>query len=119
MTNYQNFRQRLDAVLRTRDVERVREFLIAEGQWDEGVPADPSFAMWMMIAASPTLKELHPQALAWLNSNGHSSEAQAVSGKSSSSPRTSSGTRSSNATGRSAYAPKSKRSAPPRSNKQR
>ena len=48
MTDYANFRQRLDAVLRTRDVKQVQEFLIAENQWQAGEPADPEFAMWMM-----------------------------------------------------------------------
>ena len=47
MTDYANFRQRLDAVLRTLDVKQVRDFLIAEGQWQPGQPADPEFAMWM------------------------------------------------------------------------
>ena len=48
MADYSSFRQRLDDVLRTRDVNRVREFLIAEGQWQAGQPADPEFAMWMV-----------------------------------------------------------------------
>jgi hypothetical protein len=46
MTDYANFRQRLDAVLRTLDVKQVSKFLIAENQWDEGAPPDPEFAMW-------------------------------------------------------------------------
>lgn len=81
MPDYQNFRQRLDAVLRTLDVKKVSEFLISEGQWDEGSPADPAFAMWMMIGAALTLKELHPQAKAWLLANGHEEEAQAIFAK--------------------------------------
>lgn len=48
MTDYATFRQRLDAVLRTLDVKQVRAFLIAEGQWQPGRPADPEFAMWMV-----------------------------------------------------------------------
>ncbi len=48
MTEYANFRQRLDAVLRTLDVKQVREFLIAEKQWSPGQPVDPEFAMWMV-----------------------------------------------------------------------
>ena len=48
MTEYANFRQRLDAVLRTLDVKQVSDFLIAEKQWQPGQPADPEFAMWMM-----------------------------------------------------------------------
>ena len=59
MTNYANFRQRLDAVLRTLDVKQVSVFLIAEKQWSPGKPADAEFAMWMMIAGSPTLQDLH------------------------------------------------------------
>lgn len=38
MTDYANFRQRLDAVLRTLDVKQVRDFLIAEGQWQLAEP---------------------------------------------------------------------------------
>ena len=48
MTDYTNFRQRLDAVLRTLDVKQVSDFLIAEKQWQAGAPADPEFAMWMV-----------------------------------------------------------------------
>ncbi|GLV56999.1 hypothetical protein KDH_38380 [Dictyobacter sp. S3.2.2.5] len=81
MTNYQNFRQRLDAELRTLDVNKVRDFLISEGHWSEEAPSDPEFAMWMMIAGSQTLKELRPQAKEWLIGHGHSEEAQAVFGK--------------------------------------
>jgi hypothetical protein len=47
MTDYANFRQRLDAVLRTLDVKQVQGFLIAERKWSPGQPADPEFAMWM------------------------------------------------------------------------
>jgi hypothetical protein len=81
-TNYTQFRQRLDAALRTLDVERVREFLIGEGQWSEDVPADPEFAMWMMVAGSPALQDLHAQAQKWLVGHGHEAEAQAVLGRS-------------------------------------
>jgi hypothetical protein len=45
MTEYTNFRKRLDAVLRTRDVQQVSDFLIAEGQWQTGTPIDGEFAM--------------------------------------------------------------------------
>ncbi len=48
MTDYANFRQQLDAVLRTLDVKQVQDFLIAEGQWSPGQPANAEFAMWMM-----------------------------------------------------------------------
>src|SRR5712692_2591641 len=78
MTDYANFRQRLDAVLRTRDVKQVQDFLIAEKQWQAGAPADSEFAMWMMIAGSPTLRDLHEQARRWLVSHGHEADAEAV-----------------------------------------
>ena len=81
MTNYANFRQRLDAVLHTLDVKQVSEFLIAEKQWQAGQPADPEFAMWMMIAGSQTLRDLHEQARKWLVSHGHEAEAEAVLGR--------------------------------------
>ena len=47
MAEYASFRQKLDAVLRTLDVKRIQSFLIAEGQWSPGTPAEPEFAMWM------------------------------------------------------------------------
>ena len=78
MTDYANFRQRLDTALRTLDVKQVRDFLIAEKQWSPGQPADPEFAMWMMIAGSPTLRDLHEQARKWLTSHGHADDADAV-----------------------------------------
>ncbi len=78
MADYANFRQRLDAVLRTLDVKQVRDFLVAEGQWSPGQPADPEFAMWMMIAGSQTLRDLHERARKWLVSHGHESDAEAV-----------------------------------------
>jgi hypothetical protein len=81
MTEYARFRQRLDVILRTQDVKQVQDFLIAEGQWKSGSPADPTFAMWMMIAGSPTLSELHRQAQNWLITHGHEEEAQAVQGR--------------------------------------
>jgi hypothetical protein len=78
MTGYTNFRQRLDAVLRTLDVKQVSDFLIAEKQWQPGQPTDPTYAMWMMIAGSPTLRDLHGQARQWLVAHGHEEEANAV-----------------------------------------
>lgn len=78
MTEYTNFRQRLDAVLRTLDVKRVSEFLIAEKQWSPGQPADANFAMWMMIAGTPTLQDLHGRAREWLLTHGHEDEARAL-----------------------------------------
>ena len=79
MADYAGFRQQLDVVLRTLDVKQVQDFLIAEGQWKPGEPADPEFAMWMMIAGSPGLRDLHTQAQAWLMSHGHEEEAKIFS----------------------------------------
>jgi hypothetical protein len=78
MTDYASFRQELDTVLRTLDVKQVQDFLITKGQWSPGVPADPEFAMWLMIAGSATLQDLHERAREWLVSHGHEVEAQAV-----------------------------------------
>lgn len=75
-TDYGNFRQRLDAVLRTLDVQQVKAFLIAEKQWDEEKPEDPEFAMWIMVAGSPTLRDLHERAYEWLMSHGHEEDAK-------------------------------------------
>jgi hypothetical protein len=78
MPDYTNFRQGLDAVLRTLDVKQVQDFLIAEKQWQPEQPADPEFAMWMMIAGSATLRDLHGRAREWLISHGHEADADAV-----------------------------------------
>src|SRR5579863_3105474 len=78
MSDYTSFRQRLDEVLRTLDIKQVSDFLIAEKQWQPGQPADPTYAMWMMIAGSPTLRDLHEQARQWLVAHGHEEEANAV-----------------------------------------
>jgi len=77
MTEYISFRQRLDAVLRTLDIKQVQDFLIAEKQWSEGQPADPEFAMWMMVAGSPSLHNLHDRAYEWLMTHGHEDDASA------------------------------------------
>jgi hypothetical protein len=77
MTENASFRRRLDAVLRTLDVKQVSDFLIAEKQWSPGKPADPEFAMWMMVVSSPALQDLHAQARSWLVSHGHAEDARA------------------------------------------
>lgn len=77
-----NFRQKLDAVLRTCDVKQVRTFLIALDQWSEEVPADPERAMWMMVAGTPTLRDLHERARTWLEGHGYGEDALAILGKS-------------------------------------
>jgi len=79
MTEYSNFRQRLDAVLRTRNIQEVSTFLIAEGQWSPDSANDPELAMWLMIAGSPSLKDLHTEAKKWLTSRGHSEAVAAIS----------------------------------------
>jgi hypothetical protein len=81
MTDHASFRQRLDAALRTLDVKQVQKFLIAEDQWSVDTPENPEFAMWLMIAGSSTLKDLHGQARAWLVAHGHQEEADAILGK--------------------------------------
>ena len=78
MDDYTSFRQQLDTVLRTRNLKQVQDFLIAQKQWQVGQPADPEFAMWMMIAGSQTLRDLHGEARKWLVSHGHEADADAV-----------------------------------------
>ncbi|GAC1370713.1 MAG: hypothetical protein NVSMB44_37950 [Ktedonobacteraceae bacterium] len=82
MADYAHFRQQLDAALRTQDFKQVQTFLIAQGQWGEDTPADPEYAMWMMIAATPALRDLHSKAREWLVSHGHTNDALAVLGRS-------------------------------------
>jgi len=78
---YRIFRERLDAVLRERAPDRLREFLIAEGQWPENTTTDTEAALWMMIATSPALADQHQEARAWLISHGHEAEARAIFGE--------------------------------------
>ncbi|MBV9713483.1 MAG: hypothetical protein JO011_21470 [Ktedonobacteraceae bacterium] len=92
MTEYTNFRQRLDTVLRTMNVQQVQQFLIEEKQWNaNALPLDPEFSMYMMIAGSSALRNLHEQARSWLVSHGHEAEAQAVLGKGKQEARTGKG----------------------------
>jgi len=77
-TDYASFRQRLDAALRTRDVHQVRVFLIEADQWSQDQPTDPEYAMWLMIAGTATLKDLHAEARQWLIQHGHAEAADAV-----------------------------------------
>ena len=78
----ESFRQRLNAVLRRRNPAELRAFLIAEGQWEPEARTDEEAAMWMMIAASPVLADLHAEAEHWLMAHGHEHEAQAILGRS-------------------------------------
>ena len=57
MTDYANFRQRLDAVLRTLDVKQVSKFLIAENQWDEG--AYTSILASLLACANISTKQIY------------------------------------------------------------
>ena len=79
--SYQAFRQRLDTVLRRKDPAALAAFLIAEGQWQPGDTSRAEFAMWMMIAASPALGDLHEEARQWLMEHGHEAEAHAITGR--------------------------------------
>lgn len=75
---YPEFRRKLDAVLRRRDAEALRRFLIEEGEWDAETTTNPERAMWMMIATSPALGDLHDEAVQWLASHGYAEEAQVL-----------------------------------------
>ncbi len=79
--NYPAFRQRLDAVLYRKDPALLREFLIAEGQWDADAQTDVDAAMWMMIATSKALPQLHDEARTWLLTHGHAAEVNAIFGE--------------------------------------
>jgi hypothetical protein len=78
---YPEFRQQLDSVLRTKNPEAVRQFLIAQGQWSEENQPDMERAMWMMIAGSPSLRDLHSEAQVWLVSHGYQNEAEVIRGQ--------------------------------------
>jgi hypothetical protein len=78
---YQAFRARLDAILREKAPARLRDFLVAEGQWPEDVATDVEAAQWMMIATSPALADQHEEAERWLLSHGHETEARAIFGE--------------------------------------
>ena len=77
---YDEFRARLDAVLRRRDPSALRAFLVAEGQWDADATTDPERALWLMIATSPALGDLHAQAFQWLSDHGYREEVRALLG---------------------------------------
>lgn len=81
--NAREFRRQLDDVLRQRNPAALRDFLISAGQWDaDNTPADIDRAMWMMIAGSATLTDLHDEARRWLVDHGFTQEAQAILGRS-------------------------------------
>ncbi|MGO8951418.1 MAG: hypothetical protein ACLQUY_27945 [Ktedonobacterales bacterium] len=78
---YGQFRARLDAVLREKNPDHLRDFLVSEGQWPEDTTTDTVAALWMMIAASPALADQHAEAKRWLLSHGHEAEARAIFGE--------------------------------------
>lgn len=81
MSTYQDFRRDLDAVLVTRDPQALRRFLIEQEQWTPDTTMDPEAAMWLMIAASPGLASMHPEARAWLKAHGRGADAAAIGGE--------------------------------------
>jgi hypothetical protein len=75
---YPEFRRGLDEVLRRRDPAALRAYLIAQGQWTVETGTDPERAMWMMIATSPALRDLHGEAGRWLADHGYAEEARVL-----------------------------------------
>jgi len=75
---YPEFRRQLDTLLHTKDPQAVRQFLISQGQWSEDAQIDVERAMWMMIAGSPALQELHSEAHTWLISHGYEADASVL-----------------------------------------
>jgi hypothetical protein len=86
-TPYEEFRAKLDAVLRQRDPTALRDFLVAQGEWDEQAATDPERALWLMIATSPALGEMKAEALRWLTNHGFTAEVDALSGRGTQSSR--------------------------------
>lgn len=78
--SYADFRRRLDDVLGRRDPRALRDFLIAEGEWEPDTTTDPERALWMMIATSPALAALHDEATQWLTDHGYDEEARLLRG---------------------------------------
>jgi len=76
--DYKQFRSQLDAVLRQRDPALLRQFLVEQGEWSADQQTDTEAALWMMIATSPALADMHGEAERWLLSHGHEVEAQAI-----------------------------------------
>ncbi|HKD75820.1 MAG TPA: hypothetical protein VKB76_10005 [Ktedonobacterales bacterium] len=77
MTNYTDFRRALDAVLRRRDPQALCDFLIERGQWEPDAVPDPAY-MWLMIAGSPALADLHAEAEVWLRAHGRVAQADEI-----------------------------------------
>jgi hypothetical protein len=79
--NYSAFRTQLDAILREKNPDHLRDFLVAQGQWPENATTNVEAALWMMIATSPALADLHGEAERWLRSHGHETEVKAIFGE--------------------------------------
>ena len=77
---YQEFRLRLDTVLRRKDSNALRAFLVTEGQWSQDAKPDVERAMWLMIATSPGLADLRDEARDWLVAHGYTAEVSAIFG---------------------------------------
>lgn len=88
--SFPEFRSQLDNVLRSKNPEAVRRFLVEQGQWDEGRADDVEHAMWMMIAGSPALQNLHAEARDWLMQHGYQAEAEMLLERKKTSPKASS-----------------------------
>ena len=80
-SEYEAFRRDLDVVLAQRDPSTLRAFMVTRGEWPEDTTVDPSRALWMMIATSPSMAALHGEALAWLRDHGYNAEADALAGR--------------------------------------
>jgi hypothetical protein len=79
--DYSAFRMRLDTILREKNPGRLRDFLVAQGQWPENATTNVEAALWMMIATSPALADLHDEAKSWLRTHGHETEVKAIFGE--------------------------------------
>jgi hypothetical protein len=71
----QQFHLQLEQVLREKNPAALRQFLVAQGQWQEDATIDPERAMWTMILGKPALAPLHQEAHAWLVAHGHQADA--------------------------------------------
>ena len=80
-TNYVDFRRELDTILRQRNPQVLRAFLIEHGQWEPETTQDPEAYMWMMIAGSPALTSLHGQADVWLTTHDRAEDAEELAAR--------------------------------------
>ncbi len=75
------FHQQLEQVLREKNPDALRQFLVAQGQWPEDTTMDAERAMWTMILGKPTLAPFHQEAHAWLVAHGHPADAAMLRGE--------------------------------------